>query len=470
MDNQNVANEEQPVVDPNTPASPEELGVGQRQSNEPFSPIDFDNIIDGAFANLTEQKAEDVVSNDPPAKEAATEEEPKQEETTEQAPTETPEAKAEEAAKEGEPKKEEAAPEEAKTEQKTEEANKELEAIESKLGQHTSPKTKKLFNEVKALASKERTERERIAKELEDTRKQLEEIKKAKDAAPANVNEELQQLRDRLRALDANADPAIVEKYDKTITKNNESIIKTLTDAGLPKEHAEKLKKSGITLANLKPYLDTLESGKGADGNQYDADPDTAEAIRETLRENLRLSKDKTREIDEWRTNYEERTKQTQEQQQKSIEEATARLNKEFETHLGKWDFLKKPSDIMDSDAPAIRKQKEEAINRYNDASLKFAETIKNETTDPLNAQIAARVGILYRDHVTPQLQNQLAEARKEIEALRSQVGKMKQSGSAAKSIGTTAPRATPKSNVNFDQGFDDIVDSLASEITNRES
>jgi len=62
MDNQNVANEEQPVVDPNTPASPEELGVGQRQSNEPFSPIDFDNIIDGAFANLTEQKAEEDYS------------------------------------------------------------------------------------------------------------------------------------------------------------------------------------------------------------------------------------------------------------------------------------------------------------------------------------------------------------------------------------------------------------------------
>lgn len=470
MDNQNVANEEQPV-DQNTPATPEELGVGQRQSNEPFSPIDFDNIIDGAFANLTQQKAEEVVDNEPPAAEPPAQEEPQQEEKTENAPAEAPEAKTENAAsEEQEPKKEEAVPEQAKTEQKVQDANKELESIEAKLGQHTSPKTKKLFNEVKALASKERTERERISKELEDTRKQLEEIKKGREAVPENVNEELQQLRDRLRAFDANADPKIVEKYDNTINKNNDTIIKTLMDAGLPKEHADKLKKSGVTLANLKPYLDTLESGKGADGKQYDADPDTAEAIRETLRENLRLSKDKAREIDEWRVNYDQRVKQTEEQQKKAIEEATGRLNKEFETHLGKWEFLKKPSDIMDSDAPAIRKQKEEAINRYNQASLKFAETIKNETTDPLNAQIAARIGILYRDHVTPQLQNQLAEARKEIESLKAQVGKMKQSGSAAKSIGTTAPRSTPKQNVNFDQGFDDIVDSLASEIANKES
>jgi hypothetical protein len=466
MDNQNAANEEQPVVDPNTPATPEELGVGQRQSNEPFSPIDFDNIIDGAFANLGEKKEEEATDNEPPPQEAPVQEEPKQEVVEKEA--EQPEAQAEQPAKE-EAKQEEPASEEPKAEEKKDEPNKDIEALESKLGQHTSPKTKKLFNEVKALASKERTERERVAKELEETRKQLDEIKKAKEGIPTNVSEELQQLRDRLRSFDANADPAIVEKYDNTITKNNDTILKTLVDAGLPKEHADKLKKSGISLSNLKPYLDTLESGVGADGKQYDADPDTAEAIRETLRENLRLGKDKVREIEEWRAGYETRTKQTQEQQQKAVDEATGRLNKEFETHLGKWDFLKKPSDIMDSDAPAIRKQKEEAINRYNQSSLKFAETIKNETTDPLNAQIAARIGILYRDHVTPQLQNQLADARKEIESLKAQVGKMKQSGSAAKSIGTVAPRSSPKGNVSFDQGFDDIVDSLASEIANKE-
>ena len=468
MDNQNVVNDdqEQPVVDQNTQATPEELGVGQRQSNEPFSPIDFDNIVDGAFANISAKKEEEP-SNEPPAQEQKTEEsseEPVKEEVSE----------SKEEAKEEEPKAEEKAPEEVKEEtkpveeDKKDDAAKDLDAIESKLGQHTSPKTKSLFKEVKALAAKERGERERVAKELEETRKQLEEIKKAKEALPPNVNEELQQLRDRLRQFDANADPAIVQKYDKTIEKNNDTIIKTLVDAGLPKEHADKLKKNGVTLANLKPYLDTLETGKGADGKQYDADPDTAEAIRESLRENLRLAKDKGREIDEWRNNFEQRTKQTEEQQQKLIQDATQRLNKEFENHLGKWEFLKKPSDISDTDAPAIRKQKEEAINRYNESSLKFAETVKNETTDPLNAQIAARIGILYRDHVTPQLQNRLAEASKEIESLKAQVNKMKQSGSAAKSIGTNAPRASVKAPVSMNEGFDDIVDSLASEIAQK--
>jgi hypothetical protein len=132
---------------------------------------------------------------------------------------------------------------------------------------------------------------------------------------------------------------------------------------------------------------------------------------------------------------------------------------------LNKWDFLKKPADVADSDVPAIRKQKEEAISKYNDLSLKFAETIKKETTNPLDAQIAARVGILYRDYVAPQLQTKLAEAQKEIEGLRSQVGKMKQSGSAAKSMGTNAPRANAKAPISMNEGFDDIVDSLAAQI-----
>jgi len=472
MDNQNVVNEdqEQPVVDQNTPASPEELGVGQRQSNEPFSPIDFDNIVDGAFANLPPKKEGEPSNEPPPQQETKAEEtaEADSEEKSEEVASEQPDDKKEDKPAEEGKATEAAAEDKPAEEDKKQQEDKELEAIESKLGQHTSPKTKSLFKEVKALAAKERGERERVAKELEETRKQLDEIKKAKEALPPNINEELQQLRDRVRQFDANADPAIVQKYDKTIEKNNESIIKTLTDAGLPKEHAEKLKKNGVTLANLKPYLDTLETGKGADGKQYDADPDTAEAIRESLRENLRLAKDKGREIDEWRANFEQRTKQTEEQQQKLIEEATQRLNKEFENHLGKWEFLKKPADISDTDAPAIRKQKEEAINRYNQSSLKFAETVKNETTDPLNAQIAARIGILYRDHVTPQLQNRLAEAQKEIESLKAQVGKMKQSGSAAKSIGTNAPRASAKAPVNFNDGFDDIVDSLASEIAQK--
>jgi hypothetical protein len=458
------SSEQQAPIDTNEPATPEELGVGNRQSNEPFSPIDFDSIIDKASAGLpgganpleTSKPNEEAA----PANEEGTDGDKgeesdggKGEESKDQAPKE--ELKEASAPKEEE--KKEAPPVDVEIE--------EISKIEKQMNQHTSPKTKELFNQVKKVAAAERTEREKLAKELAELKKQSEQKQAESGKLPKEVEEEINQLRDRVRQFDANADPAIVAKYDKRIESNNESIIKTLVDAGLPTEHAEKLKKSGVTLSNLKQYLDTLDTGKGADGKQYEADPDTAEKIRESLRENMRLSKDKEREISEWRANYDQRTKQAEETQKRSIEEATARLNTEFNGHISKWDFLKKPADILETDAPAIRKEKEAAIKTFNEQSLAFADAIKKETSDPLNAQIAARVGILYRDLVAPQLKNQLGAAQKEIETLRAQISTMKKAGATSRTIGSGKPSATsPKKEYSGGEGFDDIIDSVAAQ------
>ena len=462
IDEKQVA--EETPVDQGDQASPEELGVGQRQSNEPFSPVDFDSIVDKAFGAAQEAKPaeETVVAENAPtdAKNATVEDKVEDETPKEEEPKDA-----------AEKVKEELAAKEDVKEEVKEETPKEIADIESKLGQHTSPKTKQLFAEVKNLASKERAEREKVSKELEETRKQIDELKKTTQSVPKEVEQEIQQLRDKVRQFDANADPAIINKYDSVISKNNESIIKTLTDAGLPEAHAAEIKKKGVSLSSLKQYLDTLETGKGADGKQYEPDPDTAERIRESLRENMRLSKDKEREIESWKSGFEERTKKTEEEQKNSVEMATQRLNKEFETHIGQWDFLKKPSDVNDNDAPAIRKQKEDSIKQFNETALKYAESIKKETSNPLDAQIAARIGILYRDHVAPALKNRLSDAQKEIETLRSQVASMKKAGSATRSVGTVSPRASQAKEVSIGDGFDDILDNMTQQaLSNRSS
>lgn len=452
IDEKQVA--EETPVEQSEQATPEELGVGQRQSNEPFSPVDYDSIIDKAFTASQEAKVtpETIVAE----KETAEVKPADDAEKTETGDVIKPEA--------------EAIKEEVKEEVK-EQTPKDIADIESKLGQHTSPKTKQLFAEVKNLAVKERTEREKVAKELEDTRKQIDELKKTTQSIPKEVEQEIQQLRDKVRQFDANADPAIIAKYDGVITKNNESIIKTLTDAGLPEAHAAELKKKGVSLSSLKQYLDTLETGKGVDGKQYEPDPDTAERIRESLRENMRLTKDKEREIETWKSGFDERTKKGEEEQKQSVEMATQKLNKEFETHIAQWDFLKKPADVSDTDAPAIRKQKEDTIKAFNETALKYAEAIKKETGTPLDAQVAARIGILYRDHVAPALKNRLSEAQKEIETLRTQVASMKKAGSATRSVGTVSPRVAQNREVSMNEGFDDILDNMTQQaLANRSS
>ena len=466
MDTQDVEKEplvENEIVQQEAPveqsehATPEELGVGKIQSNEPFSPIDWDSNIDKIHNDIVAKKVTDEVAAENAKEEAGIKDDEKEEKPADEP---KPESKAE-APKEG---KVEASKDAEKEPTKSEEIA-EIAELEKKIDPHSSPKTKKLFNEVKGIAAKERIEREKISNELKSAREELERIKS--NAVPKELQDELQQLRDKIRQFDANADPAIINKYDKVVTENNDTIIKTLTDAGLPAEHAERLKKSGVTLSNLKPYLDTLESGKGADGKQYDADPDTAEAIRERLRENMRLGKDKEREITDWRNNYEQRNKAQEEQQKASVAEAEKRLSTEFQSHINKWDFLKKPADVLDTDAPAIRKQKESSIKEFNDVALKFAETIKKETSSPLDAQIAARTGILYRDHIAPKLAMNLENANKEIETLRAQINNMKKAGSVSKTIGTSKPAAAPKKEINMGDGFEDLIDAAAAEAFN---
>lgn len=469
LDPEEETPEQTAPVEPSEHASPEELGVGNRQSNEPFSPIDFDSIIDKAAGDLTPAgEKPPVEEKQKPEDDAGEQPENKSEETAEdnaEEKAEEPAAKAEET-----PEKEaETTPE--KKEEKPEgpdPKDEELSAIEKKMGPHAAPKTKQLFNEVKAIAAREKAEREKLAKELADLKAKQPEP--GKSALPKEVEEEIAALRDRVRQIDANSDPAIVAKYDKTISANNDSILQTLTEAGLPAEHAERLKKSGLSLANLKPYLDTLETGKGADGKQYEADPDTAEKIREALRENMRLAKDKDREIADWRTNYEARTKQQEEQQKVQLEQATQRLNTEFDAHLKKWDFLQKPAAVADSDAPAIRKQKEAAIAAFNEKSLQYAEAVKKETASPLDAQVAARIGILYRDHVAPSLAAKVESLQQQNKDLQKQIDSMKKAGSASRTVGVSKPSATPKREVNPNQGFDDIIDEVAREAFSNQS
>ena len=83
-DQETPSTEQESSIEQSENASPEELGVGQRQSNEPFSPIDFDSIIEKAAADITnpsddQQPASEVVADGQKKEEAAPAEEIKDE-------------------------------------------------------------------------------------------------------------------------------------------------------------------------------------------------------------------------------------------------------------------------------------------------------------------------------------------------------------------------------------------------------
>lgn len=333
-----------------------------------------------------------------------------------------------------------------------------LKELEAKLDPHASPKTKAHFQAQAAKIIEARDRADAQAREATEAKAALELARKG--GLPKEVDEELKQLRDTVRELDATRDPALIAKYDKKISGNDDAIIKVLRENGLGLDEkgkempgvVEALKKAGLSRKTLDAQILALEKG-----GYHEA----AEEIKDLLRENSRLGKDKEREIGELKSTYDQRQTQAQETQNKEIEAANKRMTDTFLKEVQKFDFLKEPPAVKAEDAPAIRKEKEKAIAAANERVLKFAEAVKRETAAPIDAQIAARTGILYRDHVVPTLQGHIAARDATIAGLQAQIKALKGAGDLSTKTGSSAPKATPKEDVDVNASFDDAIDGM---------
>ncbi len=418
--------------------TPEELG-GHLDDGGNFV-ADFDQAIDAVSKGLIEKEPED---GEPPLKKEAT----------------PPVKTAEELAAEEEAKKAAEAPPAEGAAKPVAERDTDLKELEAKLDPHASPKTKAHFQAQAAKIIEARDRADAVAKEAADAKAALEEARKG--GLPKEVDEELKQLRDTVRELDATRDPALQAKYDKKIAGNDEAIIKVLRENGLGLDAAGKempgvvdaLKKAGLSRKTLEAQITALEKA-----GQHES----AEEIKDLLRENSRLAKDKEREIGELKAGYETRQTQAAEAQKKELEAGNKRMTDTFLKEVQKFDFLKEPPAVKPEDPPAVRKEKEKAIAAANDRVLKFAEAVKREAANPLDAQIAARTGILYRDHVVPTLQGQITARDATITSLQAQIKALKGAGDLSTKQGSAAPAKAAAADADPHASFDDAIDQMA--------
>lgn len=443
-------------LDPNKIATPAELGVTGTAEGHDVS-VDFGSAIDDVVANMP-AKEDAAVVDEPDNKEANESEEQKTEEgkTAVNSPVEAGKDQAsEEAAKKPDDKS-------------ASDRDSDLNKFESGLDPHTKPKTRKIIDGIKAEATKARDRAEAAEKARSELETKAADLEKRVSSTklPDDVDKELSSLRDTVRQLNIERDPSIVTKYDAKIEANTSLVLDTLKKAGLPDTAVAELKKSGIRLNNVKAYIDMLDTGRGADGKQYTPDPEAAAALREALVDNGRLSKAKDAEISEWKTNWESRQKTQQVDQQKYIEEANQRQSKAVLEHASKFDFLKPPPEPVDSDSPAIKKDKEKARVAFNGLVTQYSEAIKKETADPISQLIAAKVGIMYRDLVVPRLQEKAATLEARIKELEGRVSANKQAGSVSRTVSPTPVKTAPKKydpadDINDDDPFGSVLDSL---------
>jgi len=303
---------------------------------------------------------------------------------------------------------------------------------------HMRPKVKRDWNELRTKAVEARNYAAQVLKEkqeLEARLKALEDQVKQPAPIPKEIEEKLKTYQERVRELDIAKDPEIQTKYDKRISDNVGSVVNALKGYGLGDDDAAKLSKN-LSLSTLRPILDKLEEA---------GELDAAESIRETVRENIRLGKERDAEITAWKASYEvrqaERIKAQQAQAQadiQAVQENHAKfLNADLDEIAKVYPGVKRPADPAPTDAPAVVQAKLAAIAEYDAAKATVDQEMQkwNGNTPEVRARITSSAvkAIILQNHVLPKIHKELQSAQTRIKELEAQVGKTRQAAAVNK-------------------------------------
>ena len=241
-------------------------------------------------------------------------------------------------------KADEASEEKAKSEvEKSAEAKERDADLKVELGAHVRASTRKLITEFqsKAAAARDKEEAAQARAEAAEAKaRELEEKTKTAEP-PKELLDEVKTLRERVRELDISKDPVLEQKYDRRIETNNKSIVEVLKAQGYdtvrvdlgdgkfetkPNPNAiPELIKSGLTLKNLSPLIKKLEDGGLIE---------EAETIRESLRENGRMAREKQAEIDSWKGDYQKRQQVREQETKQQAEKRQAEFRQQTDFQL----------------------------------------------------------------------------------------------------------------------------------------
>lgn len=318
---------------------------------------------------------------------------------------------------------------------------------------HIRPKFAKDFKAIKSKVVEARNalDVERKAKaDLEARIRQLEEAAKKPAELPKDVAEKLSNYEQRIRELDISKSPEIQSKYDAKVESNNKAIIETLQKFGFGKDEdgkddpaaVKQLKEAGMSFRTLKPYIDKLnESGL----------TDEAETISEFIRDNIRTAKAKDSEIAQWKSSYEAKAQERQQQaqaQQQTFQQEIAKhqdrlLNADLEEISKVFPNAKRPADPLATDTPAIAAAKKQAQQEYDTMRAGIEDGLKafNATGLPPEkaAEVHAKVGVaaikslLFQNYVVPKLHADLQAQMNRVKELEGELGKVRKAGSISK-------------------------------------
>lgn len=337
---------------------------------------------------------------------------------------------------------------------------------------HMRPGTRKHFEKAEAAARKARDEADIARKEAEDLKKQLTDAQAAARAgtAPEEITKERDLYRERVRELDAERDPEIERKYSAKIKSNDDAIIEVLKEYKFDKiankdgslvdnpQAITDLMKKGLSFGTLRPSIEALEKA---------GLPDAAESLREMLRDNLRLSRDRQVEVQAIKGDVEARkatrtANQTAEMDAMTRDvsaEATRMLQSDVGELSKKFTYLVKPSAPLATDTPAVAAAKRAAVAEFDKIEAEIGKAAggiasRGKTGKEFVAAEARRYAlalqsVIYRQRVIPKFEADLAKATARVKELEAELGKIRGAGTISRAHGTAAQVTKGKADIN---------------------
>ena len=132
------------------------------------------------------------------------------------------------------------------------------------------------------------------------------------------TKKELEELRREIRSVNIEKDPGLRMRYDDRIKANEARVLKAFEEKfeSTP-ELLEGIKKKGVTLNTMAKYVKQLEEA---------GDVEAADEMREMLRENSKLTREKQAEIATIQKDYDAYQSKAKAEDERQFKEATERF------------------------------------------------------------------------------------------------------------------------------------------------
>lgn len=355
---------------------------------------------------------------------------------------------------------------EGKTEEKVEDNSEKKEEkpadprdkdLDIKLNPNVAPKTREVIETFKTKAQEARTERDALKKELDEAHAKLKE-----GGMDETTKKELEELRREVRNINIEKDPGLRLRYDQRITENESRIVGMLKKHGMPEASIEALKKSGMKMANLDETLKILNKAG------YAEDEDE---IREMLRENTKISREKQAEIEKIKSDYTAYQERQKAEEKRQSAEVSDRIRVEFDKNLkaigAEYPEFKCPPMPEENDTDAVKKVKLAAVEQYKKTFGEYIVKVNKLAEDGVQTFQTAAKGVAYMDYIVPSMKKQITDLKEKLAEAESQLGRVKKAGSMTKLVGSSKPsaqdRKTPQASSidDLDSAFEEAAKNM---------